>query len=130
MRRGLGVTQLDAAGGKRTLDYDRLLTEKENALIENENRMYSYEERMRAAEEKVIRLEVELENMTKMIGQRNSQIQDLRHQLEVRSEAIEKMKAQSNLANLPEMRDVLRFIAMEEGGSAQNTSIKTQLASL
>ena len=84
---------------------------------------------MRSAEEKAIKLEVEVQNLTNLVNQRNAQIQDLRRQLELKSEAIDKIKLQSSIANLPEMKEILRVLVIEDGLAYQGT-LKGQLASL
>ena len=99
MRRVLNVSQTDPSGSKRSLDYNKLLNEKENVLSDRDRKISHYEERLRLGEEKAIRLEIEIQNLTGIIGQRNSQMQELRRQLEVKSVAIDKIKGQPNFAN-------------------------------
>lgn len=57
MRRVLNLSQADPAGGKRSLDYSKILSEKENALVDRERKISNYEERLRAAEAKILTLE-------------------------------------------------------------------------
>ena len=50
------VSVMGPNGERRTIDYSKLLVEKENELMERDDRLHTYEERMRAAEEKAIKL--------------------------------------------------------------------------
>jgi hypothetical protein len=56
MRRVLNLSQTDPSGSKRSLDYAKLLNEKENALSDRERKISNYEERLRQAEEKIVKL--------------------------------------------------------------------------
>jgi hypothetical protein len=58
MRRTLNVNQSDPSGGKRSLDYTKLLNEKENALLDRDRKIMNYEERLKVAEERIIALEI------------------------------------------------------------------------
>lgn len=49
MRRVLSLSHADPSGGKRSLDYLKLIGEKENALIDKERKITNYEERLRMA---------------------------------------------------------------------------------
>jgi hypothetical protein len=42
MRRVLSLSQSDPTGGKRSLDYVKLLTQKENALVDKERKISNY----------------------------------------------------------------------------------------
>ena len=75
MRRVLSLSQADPSGGRRSLDYLKLIGEKENALIDKERKIGNYEQRLRVAEERVVSLEIEIQGLNGVIGQRNAQIQ-------------------------------------------------------
>jgi uncharacterized coiled-coil protein SlyX len=112
MRRVLSLSQADPSGGKRSLDYLKLIGEKENALIDKERKISNYEERLRMAEEKALSLEIEIQGLNGVIGQRNAQIQELRRQLEIRSNAIDKIRGQPSFANSQELREILRVLRL------------------
>jgi len=42
MRRVLNVSQIDPSGSKRSLDYTKLLNEKENALYDRDRKISNY----------------------------------------------------------------------------------------
>lgn len=46
----------DPNGGKRSLDYSKLLNEKENTLVERDKKIQNLEERLRRANEREIEL--------------------------------------------------------------------------
>jgi chromosome segregation ATPase len=113
MRRVLNLNQSDPSGSKRSLDYAKLIGEKETALNDKERKIMNYEERLRLAEEKVIALEYEIQNLNGVINQRNSQIQELRRQLEIKATAIDKIRGQPSFANSQELREILRVVRLE-----------------
>ena len=75
-------------------------------------------------------MEFEVQSLTSLIAQRNSQIQELRRQLELRSTAIDKIRGQPSFANSQELRDILKTLRQEEEGSALNNSIKSHISQL
>lgn len=130
MRRVLHLSQADPMGGKRSLDYSKVLSEKENALIDRERKISNYEERLKNAEAKIVALQNEIQGLNGVISQRNSQIQELRRQMEIKATAIDKIRGQPAFANSQELREILKNLRIEEEGAAQNSSIKAHLSQL
>ena len=62
MRRVLNVSHADPTGSKRSLDYTKLLNEKQNALIDKDRKILNYEERLKNAEQKIVALELDIRN--------------------------------------------------------------------
>ena len=54
----------------------------------------------------------------------------MRRQLDIKSNAIDKIRGASNFANSQEMREILKYIKMEEEGGAVNNTIKSHIAQL
>lgn len=131
MRRMLGYNQADSQGNIRRLDYDRLLCDKENEIVEKGSRICNLEEKLKESNERELALELETQRLNQLLVERNNMLQELRRQLEVRTSAVEKIKLQANLVNLPEMAAILRAMKEDEGrGSRADSDVNKLLAQL